>query len=75
MNSMVVRSAPVKSSEEAQAVPNEVIVQIAPDSSPEEVDAVRSKLGAKLLETTETLGLELWSVPDKTADRLIAKPG
>jgi Ca2+-binding RTX toxin-like protein len=68
---MVVRSGPIQSPEEVGTVSNEVIVKITPGARPEEIDAAREKFGATLLESTETLGLERWSIPEGTRGELL----
>ena len=47
----------------AEAVANEVIVKVAAGATAEEIAAVREQLGATLIESTQTLGLERWSIP------------
>ena len=51
----------------ADAVGHEVIVKIAAGATEQEVAAVRAQMGATLIESTRTLGLERWSVPQPDA--------
>ena len=53
----------------------EVIIKISPWAPPDEVAAIREKLGATLLETTKSLKMELWSVPENVLPSLIVMDG
>ena len=55
-----------------KSVPNQIIVKIAPGVGEGRATAARAELGATLLESTKTLGLELWSVPEEALGRVLA---
>ena len=54
---------------------HEVIIKISPWAPPDEVAEISEKLGATLLETTKSLKMELWSVPEKSLPSLIVMDG
>jgi hypothetical protein len=59
--------------DEPASMANEVIAKIDPGASQAEVEAARAALGATLLETTRTLHLERWSIPDGTLPEGVAQ--
>lgn len=68
---MIVPGVPVRPGQESEVVANEVIVKIAPGASQAEIEAARAEIGATLLETTRALGLERWSIPDGSLERVL----
>ncbi|MDY6802635.1 MAG: S8 family serine peptidase [Cyanobacteriota bacterium] len=54
-------------------VPNQVIIKLKNDKNPKVREALQRQLGAKVTGTTQTLGIELWTIPDNIGVEEVVK--